>query len=171
MDPFPVKADNIFYMTPGINLRRERIKESIVGSQKTIVFTSSPGAGKSTLADYLESQPESNQKICLVQVDDIFNLANILAQVNEIRGNSWYRSQPYTYYTSQLIAGSRIENVVRILEDVPGIHAELSDHVKYTPSGKPRYMIFYDLYADKAAAYAAISSGPAGGEPLVTFNR
>jgi len=70
IDPFPAEEDNILYLTPGINLRLERIKESIAGSQKTIVITSSPGAGKSMLADYLESQPESNWKICLVKAED-----------------------------------------------------------------------------------------------------
>jgi septal ring-binding cell division protein DamX len=123
------------------------------------------------------TEPQTEPVVTSVQTsrtpddNNIFNLANIPAQVNGIRGNSWYRSQPRTSYTLQLISASRIENVVEILEDVPGIQAELSGYVKYTPSGKSRYLMFYGLYADKAAADAAISNGPAGGEPLVTFNR
>jgi len=102
---------------------------------------------------------------------NIFNLANIPAQVNGIRGNGWYRSQPRTSYTLQLISASQIENVLEILDNVPGIQSELSGYVKYTPSGKPRYLMFYGLYVDKATADAAIANLPAGVQAVNPWSR
>lgn len=66
-DPFPGTQDDIVYLTPQINHRVEQVREAIAGNHKVIVVTSSPGAGKSVLAEYLESVPEISWKISLVQ--------------------------------------------------------------------------------------------------------
>ncbi len=93
---------------------------------------------------------------------NIYNLDTIPSQVVGIRGNSWYRSQTRTAYVLQLISASTIENVIELLEKNPGNNAELSGYVKYTPSGKPRYLLFYGLYRDKEEAAAAVANLPAG---------
>jgi len=93
---------------------------------------------------------------------NIYNLDTIPSQVAGIRGNSWYRSQTRTSYTLQLISASTIENVIELLEKNPGNNAELSGYVKYTPSGKPRYLLFYGSYRDKEEAAAAVANLPAG---------
>jgi len=94
--------------------------------------------------------------------ENIFNLESVPAIITGIRGNSWYRAQSRTAYTLQLISASEIGNVVSLLEAVPGIQAELSGYVKYTPSGRPRYLMFYGLYPDKDSAAAAVAGLPAG---------
>lgn len=93
---------------------------------------------------------------------NIYNLDTIPSQVAGVRGNSWYRSQVRTAYTLQLISASTIENVLQLLDKNPGNLAELSGYVKYTPSGMPRYLLFYGLYRDKEEAAAAVANLPAG---------
>ena len=66
-DPFLGTQDDIVYLTPQINHRVEQVREAIAGNHKVIVVTSSPGAGKSVLAEYLESVPEISWKISLVK--------------------------------------------------------------------------------------------------------
>ena len=93
---------------------------------------------------------------------NIYNLDTIPSQVAGIRGNSWYRSQTRTAYTLQLISASTIEKIIELLEKNPGNNAELSGYVKYTPSGNPRYLLFYGSYRDKEEAAAAVANLPAG---------
>jgi type II secretory pathway predicted ATPase ExeA/septal ring-binding cell division protein DamX len=93
---------------------------------------------------------------------NIYNLDTVPSQVAGIRGNSWYRTQARTAYTLQLISASSIDNVIELLNDNPGNQANLSGYVKYTPSGFPRYLLFYGLYRDKEEATAAIAGLPAG---------
>ncbi len=94
--------------------------------------------------------------------ENIFKLDNIPARLTGILGSNWYRIQPRTSYTLQLISASDIGNVIALLEDVPGIQAELSGYVKYTPSGKPRYLMFYGLYADQDTTAATVANLPEG---------
>jgi DamX protein len=102
---------------------------------------------------------------------NIYNLDNIPSQVAGVRGNSWYRSQVRTAYTLQLISASTIENVLQLLDKNPGNLAELSGYVKYTPSGMPRYLLFYGLYRDKEEAAAAVANLPAGLEAVNPWPR
>src|SRR5688572_13005908 len=81
MDPFPADADNILYLTPELNFRLERIKEAIAGGTKIIVVTSAPGAGKSTFAEYLESLPESNWKMNLVQAESGMSMEKLAHEI------------------------------------------------------------------------------------------
>ncbi|MFQ5658904.1 MAG: AAA family ATPase [Gammaproteobacteria bacterium] len=83
-DPFPLDSiDNILYLTPELNRRLERIKELIISSQKLLLVTSSPGAGKSTLSDHLTSLKENNWMVSLVKGDtgmDVDSLAHAIIQ-------------------------------------------------------------------------------------------
>ncbi|MGY8814548.1 MAG: AAA family ATPase [Gammaproteobacteria bacterium] len=47
--------------------RLDEIKKRIIETDKLILVTSVPGAGKSTISDYLESIPEKNWKVAFVQ--------------------------------------------------------------------------------------------------------
>lgn len=93
--------------------------------------------------------------------ENIYRLDNVPAALTGIRGNNWYRTQPRTAYVLQLISASELGNVLSLLEDVPGIQSDLSGYVKYTPSGMPRYLMFYGLYTDQDAAAAAVANLPA----------
>ena len=92
--------------------------------------------------------------------DNIYNLDSVADIIAGIKGNIWYRSQPQTAYTLQLISASELGNVVSLLEDLPGMQQELSGYVKYTPSGRPRYLLFYGVYPDQESASSAVATLP-----------
>ena len=50
-----------------------------------------------------------------------------------------------------------------MLKKIPDMQGQLSGYTNYTPSGKPRYMLYYGLYTDRATAYAAIRDIPLRG--------
>jgi len=66
--PFPIESsDDILYLTPALNHRLDKIKELIISSQQLIVVTSSPGAGKTVLANHLRTLKEPNWMLSLVR--------------------------------------------------------------------------------------------------------
>lgn len=93
--------------------------------------------------------------------DNIYNLDKVPANIAGIKGNIWYRGQPPGSYTLQLISASDLANVEKLLADVSASREDLSGYVKYTPSGRPRFLLFYGMYADQNAALAAVATLPA----------
>jgi type II secretory pathway predicted ATPase ExeA/septal ring-binding cell division protein DamX len=83
-DPFPIHTiDNFLYLTPEFSHRLELIKDLVANSEKMVVVTSSPGAGKTILAHHLGSVNEPNWKINLVRANagmDIYALADAFIQ-------------------------------------------------------------------------------------------
>ena len=53
-----------------------------------------------------------------------------------------------------------MSNIKNLLIGQSGIQDQLSGYVKYTPSGKPRYLLLYGIYPDKESAEAAINGLP-----------
>lgn len=91
---------------------------------------------------------------------NIYQLDDIPQAITGIRGEQWFREQDGSAYTLQLISASEIDNVLDLIEGLPGIQQDLSGYVKYTPSGRPRYLLFFGIYADRDAAQAAVSDMP-----------
>ena len=87
----------------------------------------------------------------------MFHLDIIPDLFASIKVPDWLRQQPDDSYVLQIISASDIKNVRKLLNGIPDISEQLSGYTKYTPSGKPRYLVFYGLYQDKEAAINSVS--------------
>jgi len=83
-DPFPTNwIDKILYLTPEINRCLTQLKELISSSDKLLLITSVPWAGKLTLAEHFESLKDENWMTVRIQVKekiDINELAHNIIQ-------------------------------------------------------------------------------------------
>lgn len=59
-------------------------KDAIAAGLKLMVVTASPGAGKSTLAGYLETLPEENWRLSLIHTGADMTLAGLPAGLRAI---------------------------------------------------------------------------------------
>ena len=92
--------------------------------------------------------------------ENIFNLETVPEFLQNIKGAAWIRQQPANSYVLQIISAQYKSNLRNLLSDQSGIQSQLSGYVKYTPSGKPRYLLLYGSYPDRKAAVAAINELP-----------
>ena len=70
-DPFPPGViDNNIYLTPEINRRLKHAKQVISHSEKLLVISSLPGAGKSLLAEKLLLLKEQDWRACLLRAHE-----------------------------------------------------------------------------------------------------
>ncbi len=92
--------------------------------------------------------------------ENLFNLETVPEFLNNIKGHSWLRQQPDSSYVLQLLSARYMSNIKNLLIGQSGIQDQLSGYVKYTPSGKPRYLLLYGIYPDKESAEAAINGLP-----------
>jgi DamX protein len=104
-----------------------------------------------------EAMPET-----MTDADDenVFNLETVPEFLQNIKGPAWIRQQPANSYVLQIISAQYKSNLRNLLSDQPGIQSQLSGYVKYTPSGKPRYLLLYGSYPDRKSAVAAINELP-----------
>jgi type II secretory pathway predicted ATPase ExeA/septal ring-binding cell division protein DamX len=103
--------------------------------------------------------------------DNIFKLNSVPRLLDGIKGENWYRQQDRSAYVLQLISASNIANVIELLEGMPGVQDQMSGYVKYTPSGRPRFLLFYGVYPDRDSAIAATSNIPARFRALNPYPR
>jgi len=67
-DPFPVNnIDEVLFLTPELNRRLKLIEFVIEYSQELLVITSAVGAGKTVLANHVESLKSDNWRVSTVQ--------------------------------------------------------------------------------------------------------
>jgi len=92
--------------------------------------------------------------------ENLFNLETVPNLLSNIKGHNWLRQQPANSYTLQLISAQYMSNIKNLLSGQSNIQNLLSGYVKYTPSGKPRYLLLYGIYPDRQTAEAAISQLP-----------
>ncbi len=92
--------------------------------------------------------------------ENVFNLETVPEYLSNIKGPVWLRQQPASSYVLQLISARYESNLRNLLSGQSGIQSELSGYVKYTPSGKPRYLLLYGIYPDRKAAEAAVDELP-----------
>lgn len=94
--------------------------------------------------------------------ENIYNLDQIPDFISGIKGPAWLRQQPAGAFVLQLISAQDISNIEKLLSGQSGVQEHLSGYVKYTPSGKPRYLLLYGIYPDQETAEAAVNGLPAG---------
>ena len=88
--------------------------------------------------------------------DNVYKLDVIPEPIQGIKGENWYREQNRSFYALQLVSAADLGNVLGLIEGLDAYHDEFSGYVKYTPSGKPRYLLFYGLYPNLQAASTAV---------------
>ncbi|TAJ93574.1 MAG: hypothetical protein EPO31_05120 [Gammaproteobacteria bacterium] len=98
----------------------------------------------------------------LARVAHLYHLEAIPGYLAGIRGADWLRAQDPDAYCLQLISAQFLQNIEKLLREEPGHNRDLSGYIKYTPSGKPRYLLFYGIYPDKETATSAVAGIPAG---------
>lgn len=91
---------------------------------------------------------------------NIYRLDPVPAIVKGIKGPAWLRQQSPDLYVLQILSVSNFNNLARMLNKIPEMQDQYSGYTNYTPSGKPRYLLYYGLYPDKERAYAAIKDIP-----------
>jgi hypothetical protein len=123
----------------------------------TIAMTPSDG-------DYLNNAEDAGQ-------DNIYKLDSIPEQLLGLKGESWYREQPGSSYVLQLISASSLDNVLSLLEGLEDFHEDMSGYVKYTPSGRPRYLLFFENYTDRENASNSLSYLPEKLQSITPYPR
>jgi len=117
------------------------------------------------LPDYIEEEDPpvvAGVETLMSETDgeNIFNLETVPDILSGIKGPVWLRQQPHSSYVLQLLSARYMSNIKNLLSDKPGIQNQLSGYVKYTPSGKARYLLLYGIYPDRETAEAAIDELP-----------
>lgn len=103
--------------------------------------------------------------------ENIYKLDSIPQELRGLKGESWFRQQPSSSYVLQLISASELDNVLSLIEGLEDFHEDLSGYVKYTPSGRPRYLLFFGIYTDRDTASNSSSSMPEKLRPITPYPR
>ncbi len=118
------------------------------------------------LPEYIEevelTAVEDEAVASIPEMDDenVFNLETVPDYLSNIKGPVWLRQQAANSYVLQIISAQYKSNLRNLLNGQSGIQSQLSGYVKYTPSGKPRYLLLYGIYPDRKTATAAINDLP-----------
>jgi DamX protein len=91
---------------------------------------------------------------------NIYHLDEIPDFIACVKGPDWFHQQPSTSYILQLTSSRDIISIEKILHGQAVNRDPLSGYTNYTPSGKPRYLLYYGIYPDKETANAAIQTLP-----------
>jgi DamX protein len=91
---------------------------------------------------------------------NIYHLDEIPDFIACVKGPDWFHQQPSRSYALQLTSSRDVESVEKLLSGQAINQEQLSGYTNYTPSGKPRYLLYYGIYPDKAAAKAATKTLP-----------
>jgi DamX protein len=92
--------------------------------------------------------------------ENIYNLETVPEFLSGVKGPNWLRQQPAESYVLQLVSAQYMSNIKNLLSDQSDNQDQLSGYVKYTPSGKPRYLLLYGIYPNGKTAKAAINQLP-----------
>ncbi|MGK0297160.1 MAG: type II secretory pathway predicted ATPase ExeA/septal ring-binding cell division protein DamX [Gammaproteobacteria bacterium] len=117
--------------------------------------TDSVDVAKEVINQEIYNPVSSASNYTQIQQLNIYKLDDIPDKISGIKGEVWFKDQPQNFYSLQLISASEISNVLTMLEGLDEFHEEMSGYVKYTPSGRPRYLLFFGLYPDKESAVRA----------------
>lgn len=90
----------------------------------------------------------------------VYNVSSPASILSGIRGPGWIKQQNANAMMLQVMSVQDIRNVEKIMEDLEPYKSDLAGYTNYTPSGRPRYLLFYGLYQSNSAANAAKSSLP-----------
>ncbi|MEX2525078.1 MAG: AAA family ATPase [Gammaproteobacteria bacterium] len=117
--------------------------------------TASPSPSPSPL-----SRPEESPVAASPRQAYVFDLKEPVEWTREIRGEDWLRTRPRHSVLLQIISAGELENVRRLVTGLPDLPEELSGFTNYTPSGQPRYRLYYGLYPDSDSAARAAAELP-----------
>lgn len=121
-------------------------------------------SGREQRIEIAPQPDETNGRPIVGNVDyapgNVFRLDSVPDIVKDINGPDWFRQQAPQLYVLQILSVSNFSNLERILNKIPEMQDQLSGYTNYTPSGKPRYLLYYGLYPDKDTAYAAVKDIP-----------
>ncbi len=92
--------------------------------------------------------------------ENIYNLETVPDILSGVKGPNWLRQQPAESYVLQLVSAQYMSNIKNLLSGQSSIQDQFSGYVKYTPSGKPRYLLLYGIYPNGKAAKAAVDQLP-----------
>jgi len=92
--------------------------------------------------------------------ENIYNLEQVPEILSGIKGYDWLNQQAKKSYALQLVSASHIANVEKLLKGLSDVKDNMFGYVRYTPSGKPRYMLFYGNYPNSHTATAAVNDMP-----------
>jgi len=92
--------------------------------------------------------------------ENIYNLESVPDILSGVKGSNWLRQQPAEAYVLQLVSAQYLSNIKNLLSGQSNIQDQFSGYVKYTPSGKPRYLLLYGIYPNGKTARAAIDQLP-----------
>ena len=133
---------------------QENLTESFISNEDTNSQTLDP---EPVIAEDLRSQRADT----IFNDDNVFKLDVIPDEVMGIKGYNWYREQARSSIVLQLISASDMSNVLNLLDGLTEFHEDMSGYIKYTPSGRPRYVLFFGLYAERQSAELSTIGIPA----------
>jgi len=92
--------------------------------------------------------------------DNIYRLDSVPDIVKGINGPDWFRQQAQDLFVLQILSVGEFTNLEKMLRKIPELQGQLSGYTNYTPSGNPRYLLYYGLYKDRQSAVAAVRDIP-----------
>ena len=107
-----------------------------------------------------ESTEQSAVSHIVYASENIYRLDTVPDVVKGINGPDWFRQQSPDLFVLQILSVSDFYNLEKMLKKIPELQGQLSGYTNYTPSGKPRYLLYYGLYQDRESAYAAVRDIP-----------
>lgn len=108
------------------------------------------------------ARPEESPVAASPRQAYVFDLKEPAEWTGDIRGENWLRSRPRDSVLLQIISAGELENVRRLVTGLPDLPEALSGFTNYTPSGQPRYRLYYGVYPDSETAAAAVADLPEG---------
>lgn len=154
--PWPMKISDV------IN-ELDNVSEPFIEVEEGIVIPLGEYAGE---IEEIESPVIEDVEVVIPETrtdkddENVFNLDTIPDFISGIKGPVWLRQQDADSYVLQLLSAQYMSNIKNLLTGQSGTQNQLSGYVKYTPSGKPRYLLLYGIYPDKESAEAAIDELP-----------
>lgn len=141
----------------GLTQAETTLETAPVESQAEQIPAEKPVDAAAAVPDIAPALPETMQA---AGDDNIYNLDFVPEHVRSIKGPDWLRQQPADSFVLQVMSASDFYNLDRLLVKLPAATGRLSGYTNYTPSGKPRFLLYYGLYPDKRAAMEAIPELP-----------
>lgn len=117
--------------------------------------TAPPPAAPSPL-----TQPEEPPDPAAPRQSHVFDLKEAQSWTGDIHGEDWLRSRPADSVLLQIISASELGNVRKLADRFREQSGALSGFTNYTPSGRPRYRLYYGLYPDPDQAAQAVAELP-----------
>jgi type II secretory pathway predicted ATPase ExeA len=141
--------------------------DSVIVSEDVSMMTESDEEEQATIEVLPEMQDETASPVSEQQESgpvcnevNIYHLDEIPDFIACVNGPDWFHKQSSRSYALQLTSSRDVGSVQKLLQGQDVNPDLLSGYTNYTPSGKPRYLLYYGIYPDRAAAKAAVQTLP-----------